>query len=89
MQSTWYEKAISFYQTGDYGGAIGAFTGAIEADPKDHWAYCFRAFAYYTLGNFNQAIGDFDKAIELGLENVPFITSVPFVTKKSGICGKQ
>ncbi|MDO8958074.1 MAG: tetratricopeptide repeat protein [Deltaproteobacteria bacterium] len=62
----WVEKGKALGIAGRIQEAIGAFTRAIELDPKyDARAYNNRGLAYGNLGNYRQAISDFDRAIDL------------------------
>ena len=61
----WFQRGVSLWKSENYGGAIEAFTRAIESDPKYARAYFQRGAMYGLLGNTRQAIGDLDRAIEL------------------------
>jgi Flp pilus assembly protein TadD len=61
----WVEKGFALGIAGEHQEAIGAFTKAIELNPKYAEAFYNRGEAYRILGNFRLAIRDYDKAIEL------------------------
>lgn len=49
----------------DYPAAIAQYTLAIQLNPNDALAYCYRGVAYYRLGDGNSAMADYDRAIEI------------------------
>ncbi len=52
-------------KNGDYVGVIDRYTQAIQLNPGDALAFCYRGVAYYRLGNGNSAMADYNRAIEL------------------------
>ncbi len=61
----WFQRGVSLWKSENYGGAIEAFTRAIESDPKYARAYGLRGGNYEKLGNRQHAIMDYGRAIEL------------------------
>lgn len=55
----------------DYDGAIGAFSKAIDLDPKNFSAYDNRGNAYFFKGSYENAILDYNKALEINAANSP------------------
>ena len=49
----------------DYDRAIADFTEAIRLDPKDDWAYYYRAQSWNAKGEYDKAIADLTEAIRL------------------------
>jgi tetratricopeptide (TPR) repeat protein len=49
----------------DYLTVIAQYTQAIQLDPNDALAHCYRGVAYYRLGDGNSAMADYNRAIEL------------------------
>ncbi len=49
----------------DYTAVIAEYTLAIQLNPADALAYCYRGVAYYRLGDGNSAMTDYNRAIEL------------------------
>lgn len=49
----------------DYPALVSQYTLAIQLNPDDALAYCYRGVAYYRLGDGNSAMADYDRAIEL------------------------
>lgn len=56
-------------QTGDYAGAVKAFTRAIVTVRTYATAYALRSFAYTRLGQYDLAMADIDKAVALEPNN--------------------
>jgi len=55
--------------TGDFRGAIGAYTHAIQLDPRHFKAYFNRGFAHDKLGEFGKAIHDYSQALTIEPNN--------------------
>jgi tetratricopeptide (TPR) repeat protein len=49
----------------DYPAIVVQYTLAIQLNPDDALAYCYRGVAYYRLGDGNSAMADYNRAIEL------------------------
>ncbi len=49
----------------DYAGVITQYTLAIELNPDDALALCYRGVAHYRLGDNDIAMADYNRAIEL------------------------
>jgi len=54
-----------YFRDGQHAKAVGAFTRAIQSNPKDQEAYFFRGATFSAVGQFHQAIADYTKTIEL------------------------
>lgn len=65
----WLGRRIAY--TGDYRGAIEAFSEGVEKHPGDARMYRHRGHRYITIREFDRAIADLEKAAELieGTEN--------------------
>ncbi len=65
----WLGRRLAY--TGDYRGAIEAFSEGIEKHPDDARMYRHRGHRYITIREFDRAIADLEKAAELieGTEN--------------------
>jgi tetratricopeptide (TPR) repeat protein len=57
-------------QKGDYSGAIGRFSQAIEINPKYSTAYSNRCLAFINLQEYQSAVSDCNQAINLAANNV-------------------
>ncbi|KAF7767926.1 hypothetical protein Agabi119p4_7169 [Agaricus bisporus var. burnettii] len=64
------EKGNAAFKAGDYPSAIGHYTAAVLADPKDHTYPLNRAAAYLKLGKFEDAERDCTKVLNLSPKNV-------------------
>ncbi|MDR0584061.1 MAG: tetratricopeptide repeat protein, partial [Treponema sp.] len=60
----WYTKAGEYFESGDYAGAITAYSEAIKRDSSNLDAYLFRGFAYYRTKNYDAAIADYNTVIK-------------------------
>lgn len=60
-----YELGIKLSESGDYGGAIIAFSSAIGKDPKNAEAYSRRGALKHEKGDLPGALMDYQSAIEL------------------------
>jgi tetratricopeptide (TPR) repeat protein len=49
----------------DYLAVIDRYTQAIQLNPDDALAYCYRGVAYYRLGDGNSAMADYNRSLEL------------------------
>jgi len=62
----WLQKGWALENSGDYLGALNAFTRAIKLDPTNAEAYSERGVIYADyIGKDRQALADFNRAIEL------------------------
>ncbi|OKH17234.1 hypothetical protein NIES208_10475 [[Limnothrix rosea] IAM M-220] len=68
-------EAIQFYNdgvdkltSGDFNGAIAAFTASLELDPTDADAFYNRGYSHHVLGDFQAAFDDYGQATELNPE---------------------
>ena len=61
----WLQKGNILSDSGNYGGAINAFSKGIEINPGDARTYYNRGLAYAKTGEQEQAVKDFSKAIGL------------------------
>ncbi len=89
----------SYYQTGDFESAIGAYTKLIALKPADYSAYYYRGKARLNIANspkeslntmrdnfYSSAIKDFTKAIELnGEEDIQILQNRGIAYKDYGI----
>jgi tetratricopeptide (TPR) repeat protein len=72
----WFDKGKSLVISGNYKGAIYAFSKAIEQNPKFAIAYANRGATYAKLGNNKMAIKDLKIAARLGHKKAQdFLTS--------------
>ncbi len=60
-----YNRGIERYHNGDLDGAIADFTGVIEINPRDAWAYNDRAIAYYGKDDLEASVKDFKEALKM------------------------
>ena len=60
-----FQSGNTRYTTGDYQGAVEAYSSSIHLNPDDATAYHNRGIAKGTLGEFHSAIEDFDTVIKL------------------------
>ncbi len=60
-----YNSGRDMLQSGDYAGAVNAFSRAISADPNMAQAYLGRATAYAYQGNSQAALQDYNQALQL------------------------
>ena len=60
-----FDEAIELYNRGDFDEAIAAFTKAIEAQPKDEFAYRWRAKSFEKKSDWSKALDDLSRAIDL------------------------
>jgi tetratricopeptide (TPR) repeat protein len=58
------------YEEGDIIGAIGEYTKAIQADPKNASAYFNRGMIYQEIGNLEKAHDDYSSALEFDPDNI-------------------
>ncbi|XP_054288831.1 dynein axonemal assembly factor 4-like [Macrosteles quadrilineatus] len=65
------DKAQSFYDVGNYLGAVSAYSHALTLNSHMYEIYAGRANAHLKLGNFNKAVIDSSKALELLTPPVP------------------
>lgn len=62
-RSHWFQDRAAWYALkGDSAHAIGEYSRAIQANPKDLWLYFFRASIYYKTGSYSKAIADLNIA---------------------------
>jgi len=61
----WVDRGYALVTSGKNQEAVGAFTRAIELDPKNANTYYNRGGVYGRLEDYRRAIRDFDRAIEL------------------------
>lgn len=64
----YYDRAIGYYELGDYDAAIDDLTQAIEAAPLEDFAadaLLLRGGTYFEMGNQDQALADMVRAIQL------------------------
>lgn len=64
----YYNRAIAYYNQGDYKQAIADYDQVIALDPESVNAYNNRGNAYHYQGDYKQAITDYDQAIALDPE---------------------
>lgn len=62
----WFERALTFQNSHNYGDAIEAYSKALEADPNHAAAYFNRAFLYTKLRRVDSALRDLKAAARLG-----------------------
>lgn len=60
-----FSRGLTYYDLGDFDGAIKEFTRAIHIDGSHARAYAFRALAYGYIGNTARAQSDLQSAIRL------------------------
>ncbi len=60
-----YNKAIKFFNRGEFDKAITRYNSAIKLYPRYVKAHYNRAIAYYKNGDFTQAIADYNTTIKL------------------------
>lgn len=60
-----FSRGLTYYDLGDFDGAIKEFTRAIQVDGQHARAYAFRALAYGYIGNTARAQSDLKDAIRL------------------------
>ena len=65
------DRAVEYYNKGDYDRAIADYTQAIRLDPNDANAYSYRAIAYNYKGDYDRAIADCTQTIRLDPNNTP------------------
>jgi tetratricopeptide (TPR) repeat protein len=65
VASEYNKKGIAKAETGDYEGAIGDFTKAVECRPYGAGSYDNRGIAKRLMGDYEGAIADHNKALEL------------------------
>ncbi|KAI9022487.1 hypothetical protein DFJ74DRAFT_93060 [Hyaloraphidium curvatum] len=58
-------KGNKAFASGDYDGAVKAFTEAIAVDPKNHVLYSNRSAAYASLHDYAKALEDAQKTVSL------------------------
>ena len=61
----WFQKGYALSDSGDYQGAVNAFSKGIHINPHDAKTYYNRGLAYAKMAKQEQAIEDFNKAIDL------------------------
>ncbi len=61
----YYNRGVTYYESGDYDNAIVEFSKAIGINLRYSDAYYMRGNAYYKRGQYDQAISDYTKAIEI------------------------
>ena len=59
-----YNRAVSYFMTGQYKKAIDDFTKTVELDPSNDWAYYVRGVTHLENDDRGNAISDFTMAIE-------------------------
>jgi tetratricopeptide (TPR) repeat protein len=62
---SYFNRAIARWKSGDINGGIADFTASLELEPKDEFAFCYRAMCYNEIGDTLRATADFNKVIEL------------------------
>lgn len=65
-----YERALAYYQLGDYQQAIADYSTAIDStEPGAKWQWdgpvYNRGLTYFTIGKYDEAIEDFGKVLQL------------------------
>ena len=66
---SYFGRAYSYTELGEYELAVQDLTEAIRLDPQDGDAYYNRGIAYKRLSMTEEAGRDFDKAKELGVDS--------------------
>ena len=66
----YYYKGIEKYNSGDYKGAINAFSREIDRHSLYPGTHIYRGYAKYRIGDKDGALMDWLKAAELGDSNV-------------------
>jgi predicted negative regulator of RcsB-dependent stress response len=66
----WFNKAVDYFNSGDYANAVTAYSEAIKRGSSDLNAYWVRGLAYYRIKNYDAAIADFTSVIK-GAPNFP------------------
>ena len=82
--STYYNRGLAYYKTGETDDAIKGFSKAIDLNPNYAEAYNNRGIAYYKKGEFECAIADLDKAIDLNPNYSDAYNNRGFVYGRSG-----
>ena len=65
LESLYFAQGNAKAHKGDYDGAIGDYTRAIELNPQNCYSYCDRGMAKGQKGDLDGAISDFNQAIEI------------------------
>ncbi len=60
-----FQRGLTYYDLGDFDGAIAEFSRAIQLDGRHARAYAFRALSYGYTGNAAEAEADLQSAIRL------------------------
>ncbi len=68
------------FNSGDWAGAIAAYSQAIEIDSANGNAFFFRGYAYYNSGAYDNALRDFDQALELGTNDMAWVYNLRGLT---------
>lgn len=68
-KDTYLNKGLEHYQNKDFGGAVSAFSKALELDPNDADLFSTRAVAYFHLADLPASLQDMNTAQSLEPEN--------------------
>ena len=63
------ERALKYFDEGNYDGAIADLNEVIRLEPNNHYAYYMRGGAYVFKENKTMAISDLEMAVKLDPQN--------------------
>jgi Tfp pilus assembly protein PilF len=81
----YFQEALGLFKQGEVPAALDKANAAVEADPKNRYAYALRGSIYARMKNWNEAVKDYQAALQLDPANVGLknsVANVEFVQAK-------
>jgi tetratricopeptide (TPR) repeat protein len=77
-------KGNSQAKSGLFDEAVKTYTGLLQGNPSDAYAYYSRAYAYRMLKSYDKSLADYDKAIKLDNKNYDYYFGKYFLLVEKG-----